>query len=580
VGDIGTGKSTLCRHLIRRFAADNSVETHLILDPYFDTPTRFLLALAELFGVPIEAGSENNRWRIKESLKKYLFKKGVDDQKTVVLIIDEGQKAPESCLELLRELLNYETNEHKLLQIVIFAQCEFHQIIGDLPNFADRINMYHVLTPLSFRETRQLLQFRLNKANGNHREPELFTETGLWAVYRASRGYPRKIIHLCHRVLVTLIIQNRSKAGWSQVRWCSRMLYPGTPPRVPWGGVSIAAILLLVLGLATFAPEQFEMTFFSEIIRKIERSLAQEKQPSTQQAAKRFQIPLPTNSADPERRALERESADFESADPQNATLSNAGQPISTQDGQPISSRVLSEDLPIEGVPKGGGRHVEPETHPPDPSQGTGGSGLSSLPAAFQVSSKSISPVGLQDPNESSMPQKTSPETSRSLPDPKPHPPEILGEITMKYGDTLETLIRKVYGHLDQQYLKAVMQSNPHITDKDNVAVGRPVNFPTLPFRVGILQKNGPWVQVDERNTLKDAYQVLMTLARNLPPLCMVPHWNSRDGLRFGILLKDCCVDEQAAEVALRGLPQSLASNARILNKWGDDKADQVFLAK
>jgi hypothetical protein len=87
-------------------------------------------------------------------------------------------------------------------------------------------------------------------------------------------------------------------------------------------------------------------------------------------------------------------------------------------------------------------------------------------------------------------------------------------------------------------------------------------------------------VQVAERNSLKDAYQVLVTYPRKAPPVSLLPYWNSRDGLRFGILVKDCCVDEQSAELALREIPQSLASSARILSEWGEDNEYQVFLAK
>jgi general secretion pathway protein A len=398
VGDIGTGKTTLCRHLIRRFAADRSIETHLILDPYFDTPAGFLTVLAELFGVPIEAASEKNRWQIKENIKNYLFRKGVQDQKIVVLIIDEGQKIPEFCLEILRELLNYETNEHKLLQIVIFAQCEFQQAISEHPNFADRINFYHVLTPLTFRETRKLLQFRLDQAKGNYQDPKLFTPMGLWAVYRATRGYPRKIIHLSHRVLVTMIIQNRTKAGWAAVRWCSKMLYPGMSPRVPWGGLSVAAIFLLIVSLAAFAPEQFEMTFFNEIMTRMKSSWSQEEGPSPPTVARRFQIPFPANSVEPERVPGDDEGSNSELAAPQNATLSTADLPVPGTDGEPASSREWA------------------------------------MP-------------GLQDPKKvgSTEPLETGSETPQSVPVHKSRPPEILGEITMKCGDTLETLIRKMF---------------------------------------------------------------------------------------------------------------------------------------
>jgi general secretion pathway protein A len=531
IGDIGTGKTTLCRHLIRRFAADDKIETHLILDPDFHTPLEFLSALAERFGLAVEPQAEDSKWQIKESIKNHLFRKGVEEKKTVVLIIDEGQKTPEFCLEILRELLNYETNEHKLLQIVIFAQLEFHQTIAQYPNFADRINLFHVLTPLNFRETRNLLQFRLNQVKDSYKNPKLFTRMGLWAVYRATGGYPRRIIHLGHRVLVTMIIQNRIKAGWSAVRWCSQMLYPGTPLRIPWGGISIAAILVAILALATFAPEQFEMTYFNDIMTKMKTALTRQEEPSTPPAPKRFQIPVPLNSVEPERMAVENEGSNSE-AEPQNATSSTTGQPISNLDDEPASSEMQS--------------------------------------LTESQASLAEEPAKLLE---------TSPGTSQS-PAAESHPPEILGEITVRYGDTLEAMIRKVYGHLDQQYLKAVMHSNPQITDKNNVEVGRSISFPALPIRACALQINGGWVQVAERSTLRDAYQVLATYPRNAPPVCMLPYWNSRDGLRFGILLKDCCVDEQAAEVALRGLPHSLVSNARILSRWGEGNADQGLLAK
>jgi hypothetical protein len=65
----------------------------------------------------------------KEQIKHQLYQKGVSEKKTVILVIDEGQKLPVFCLEILREFLNYETNDHKLLQIVLFAQEEIQDIL-------------------------------------------------------------------------------------------------------------------------------------------------------------------------------------------------------------------------------------------------------------------------------------------------------------------------------------------------------------------------------------------------------------------------------------------------------------------
>ena len=106
IGDVGTGKTTLCRQLIRRFAANDEIETHLILDPSFTTPTEFLMTVSEIFQ-GVKPSSTTNDWQLKEIIKQYLYQQGVDEQKTTILIIDEGQKIPVYCLELLREFLNY-----------------------------------------------------------------------------------------------------------------------------------------------------------------------------------------------------------------------------------------------------------------------------------------------------------------------------------------------------------------------------------------------------------------------------------------------------------------------------------------
>jgi len=221
IGDVGTGKTTLCRQLILKFAESEhdsgNTETHLLMDPAFTNPIEFLSAVALTLGISF-SGNSDSEWQFKENIKKYLWKKGVDEGKIVVLIIDEGQKLPDFCLEILREFLNYETNEYKLLQIVILAQREFEQTLKRYKNFADRVNLYYFLEPLNFRETRGMVRFRIAKAGNTGETPSLFTYPGLFALYLSTKGYPRKIVTLCHQVILALIIQNRSKAGWFMVR--------------------------------------------------------------------------------------------------------------------------------------------------------------------------------------------------------------------------------------------------------------------------------------------------------------------------------------------------------------------------
>ena len=255
MGDVGTGKTTLCRQLILRFSESeddcNEFETHLILDPNFSTPREFLSAVALTFRVPGMEAAESE-WQLKELIKKYLFQKGVDENKTVVLIIDEGQKIPDFCREILREFLNYETNENKLLQIIIFAQNEFRQILKDHANFADRVNQFCFLKPLNFSETKALIRFRLSRAGRPTEMPALFTPLGLWAIYRATDGYPRRIITLCHQILLALIIQNEIRAGWSIVRSITGRLIPDTGRKTRWATAGLLSVMAFSLAVFIF----------------------------------------------------------------------------------------------------------------------------------------------------------------------------------------------------------------------------------------------------------------------------------------------------------------------------------------
>ncbi len=258
MGEVGTGKTTLCRQLILRFAESEEdhqeIETHLLLDPSFSTPREFLATVAAGFGIP-GAESAESEWQIKEGVKNYLFQKGVNEKKTVLLIIDEGQKLPDFCREILREFLNYETNENKLLQIVIFAQNEFREILKGHQNFADRVNRYHFLGPLDFKGTRAMIRFRLARAGRPADGARLFTFPALWAVYRATGGYPRKIITLCHQLLLAVIIRNRVRANWFLVRTTSRRLMPELIRRERQTTAGLATLLLLaVIGYLFFVP--------------------------------------------------------------------------------------------------------------------------------------------------------------------------------------------------------------------------------------------------------------------------------------------------------------------------------------
>lgn len=217
-GDIGTGKTTLCRSLLRAFAEDKEADLHLLLDPHFDTSEEFLRVVLGSIS-RLTPSPSMGVWELKEALKQQLFRLGMVERRLVVLIIDEGQKITRENLELLREMLNYETNSSKLLQIVLFAQRELEPMLESMPNLLDRINVRRRLVPLSLSETREMIRHRLNVARSSGGEPRVsFTPAAIWSIHRASGGSPRKIVRLCHMAMLEMLVRGKNRVGLSEVR--------------------------------------------------------------------------------------------------------------------------------------------------------------------------------------------------------------------------------------------------------------------------------------------------------------------------------------------------------------------------
>lgn len=205
LGDVGTGKTTLSRILIQLFGQDDTYIFHMMLDPNYKSEFQFLYSLTKMFHV---IPTFRSTLDYKEAIEKYLFQKGVDEHKTIVLIIDEGQKLTPTFLEILRTLLNYETNEYKLLQLVILAQMEILPKIKRIKNFYDRVVLKYIINPLDENETREMIGFRLRQA-GLDNGASLFTEGAINSLYEKSLGYPRKISILCHNALESLVMYDK-----------------------------------------------------------------------------------------------------------------------------------------------------------------------------------------------------------------------------------------------------------------------------------------------------------------------------------------------------------------------------------
>ncbi len=203
-GDIGTGKSTMARKLSQIFFQDPRIDFHAILNPMTAHDDEFLRTLLLTFGISADHGTPSPMDCL-QAIEKYLFQKGIREGKTVVLMIDEAQLLSFASLEVLRALLNYETNSFKLLQLVLFGQLELIHKMREVPNLWDRISLKLLLGPLDSGETSEMIQFRLHQARCQSPWP-LFTEEAIQSIHEKSGGTPRRINILCHDALEYLVM--------------------------------------------------------------------------------------------------------------------------------------------------------------------------------------------------------------------------------------------------------------------------------------------------------------------------------------------------------------------------------------
>lgn len=209
LGDVGTGKTTLSRKLVQDLKSRSDCAFHIILDPDFESPKEFMRSLVRNFSALSEAdASAASITELREALERFLFQKGVVEKKSVILLIDEAQKLSAASIETLRVLLNYETNDFKLLQLVLLGQNELLATLRSLPNFLDRVSFKTVLHPLEYAEMCELIRFRIQQAGFRSRQ-DLFLEEGLREIHQFTNGYPRKVTMACHRALKEMILKNR-----------------------------------------------------------------------------------------------------------------------------------------------------------------------------------------------------------------------------------------------------------------------------------------------------------------------------------------------------------------------------------
>ncbi len=193
-GEIGTGKTTLIRHILNQVESD--LEVAVIFNTNVDANQLLSLILQEFELQP----AENNKAKNLDLLYQYLIQKFSAGKRTL-LIIDEAQNLPFDALEEVRMLSNLQSDQQALLQIMLVGQPDLKAKLKSpkLAQLSQRISVSYHLSPLSREDTRSYIASRLQKAGGG---PDVFTQEAVDLIYQASGGIPRAINIICDSGLV------------------------------------------------------------------------------------------------------------------------------------------------------------------------------------------------------------------------------------------------------------------------------------------------------------------------------------------------------------------------------------------
>jgi MSHA biogenesis protein MshM len=240
-GEIGLGKTLLCRQLLNQLSAGDSGFTVAYLpDPLLNAAGLRRAVLRE-FGLRVINGE--NSHDMMQRLQHFLIECQQNQQRPVV-IVDEAQSLPDPAMEALRLLTNLETEKRKLLQVVLIGQPELNQRLNEhrLRQLRQRIAFSAELKPMDRHATGEYLQHRLSVAG--HHQPGLFERRAIARIHQASRGVPRLINLLAHKSMLVAYGQGCARVASRHARAAVNDTDLRTPRQ--WPQAAAAALLLAI----------------------------------------------------------------------------------------------------------------------------------------------------------------------------------------------------------------------------------------------------------------------------------------------------------------------------------------------
>jgi general secretion pathway protein A len=202
-GEVGTGKTTVCRCLLEQVPGDSDIA--FILNPKLTTE-ELLATICDELGIGCPQGNTSIKVFV-DRINTYLLDAHARGRRTV-LIIEEAQNLSPDVLEQVRLLTNLETDKRKLLQIIMLGQPELADMLSrpELRQLAQRITARYHLGPLSKKDVSAYVAHRLSVAEG---KGPLFPDPVVGRIFKLSNGIPRLVNVLCDRALLGAYVQGK-----------------------------------------------------------------------------------------------------------------------------------------------------------------------------------------------------------------------------------------------------------------------------------------------------------------------------------------------------------------------------------
>lgn len=293
-GEVGTGKTTICRCLLNQIPENSEVA--FILNPKLSV-LELLATICDELGIEYPQGTASIKVFV-DRLNLFLLAAHSRNKRTI-LIIDEAQNLSIDVLEQIRLLTNLETDKRKLLQVILLGQPELNRLLErpELRQLAQRVSARYHLEPLLLSNISAYLSYRLAKAGV---ERPLFSPAAIKKLYRLSGGVPRLINLISDRALLGAYARGEHQVSSTVLTQAAREIFGAEHTHRTTGKWFFSAVLLLLVIVAVaitlflfLPPSQRQETVAMVPLAPVQTDVIEKKEPDEQPPPEAYSAPEP-----------------------------------------------------------------------------------------------------------------------------------------------------------------------------------------------------------------------------------------------------------------------------------------------